>query len=180
MTILNLQTTPLEETIQTGYVTWSSVLQRQLSPEVDYGVNWLLKGRGKMPLFPSWRVSWIENTGELYATPTADRQDRFVVFPRLFSSQEEVETAINGWEHSDSFFYQNLAALWSHLQSIDTNIPHIWQISQTGRLLHLIDLQGKSLCGRQFDPASLRIPTVSSNAPTLPFCARCLTAINGK
>ena len=182
MTTLNLQTAPLEEAIQTGYVTWSSVPQRQLSLEVDYGVNWLQNGRNHFPKFPSWRVSWIKRTRELYATPTANRLDRFIVFPMLFSYQEEVEAAINGWADSDTFYFQNLSALWSHLQATKRLLPprHAWQISATGHLLHLVDLQGKSLCGRQFDPASLRVPAVSSNAPTLPFCARCLTAINGK
>ena len=57
----------------------------------------------------------------------------------------------------------------STLQSTQT-----WLISATGRLLHLVDEQGKSACGRQFDPKTIRAPKVSSNAITLPYCKKCM------
>ena len=69
----------LESIIQIEYEAWSMVPERKTSPEVDYGVNWLINGPGKLPLFPAWRVSWVEKTSELYATPTADQRDRFVI-----------------------------------------------------------------------------------------------------
>jgi hypothetical protein len=57
-----------------------------------------------------------------------------------------------------------------------TTLPstQTWMLSPSGRLLHRIDQQGKSTCGRQFDLATLRVPEASSNSPTLPYCARCM------
>jgi len=37
---------------------------RMLSGEADYGVNWTVKGHD----WPRWRVSYVQATGEIYAT----------------------------------------------------------------------------------------------------------------
>jgi hypothetical protein len=41
--------------------------ERVRSPEWDYGVQWR---RNEQADWPIWRVAWIIETGELYATPT--------------------------------------------------------------------------------------------------------------
>ena len=53
----------------------------------------------------------------------------------------------------------------------------IWkQSGSQGRVLHLIDPTGLAQCGRQFDPQKTQEPEVTSNAPTLAYCPRCMQA----
>lgn len=47
------------------YKKFIEVKRRKRSPELDFGVNWYRANPREWPL---WRVSWIERTGELYAT----------------------------------------------------------------------------------------------------------------
>lgn len=42
---------------------YSAVVARRRSPETDFGVLWLAEGRS----FPTWRISYVDLTGELYA-----------------------------------------------------------------------------------------------------------------
>jgi hypothetical protein len=44
---------------------FESVERRRFSPEWDFGVHWQFSDRG--PEWPRYRVSWILETGELYA-----------------------------------------------------------------------------------------------------------------
>lgn len=52
----------------------------------------------------------------------------------------------------------------------------VWQMSAFGRILHLVDQQGLALCGRQFDPQTLRTPNATPNAETMPYCSKCFQA----
>lgn len=40
---------------------------RRLSGEVDFGCHWVLKNEALWSAAPRWRLSWIVETGELYA-----------------------------------------------------------------------------------------------------------------
>lgn len=69
---------------------------RRLSPEIDFGVHWKTKQHSTP--FLSFRVSWIEATGELYVT----RQGLTSAGPRVwiiqhFETREAVEAALEGW-----------------------------------------------------------------------------------
>ena len=83
--------------IQTGYKEWIEEPKRQASAEVDFGVWWKLSP-GHSPAIPNffhlgtepvlvfsaesagrWRVSWIQDAGELYARHLAPNSDYFIV-----------------------------------------------------------------------------------------------------
>ena len=80
--------------IRTDYDNWIEERQekarqegKRYLAEVDFGVNWKIHGE----LWETWRVSWIEDTGELYAYGLdANSNDIFIVHPRRFKTEEEV------------------------------------------------------------------------------------------
>ena len=76
--------------IRAGYEEWIEVRQekarqegKRYLAEVDFGVNWLLHDEP----WDTWRVSWIKDTGELYAFGV---DNSFIVHPRRFETEEEV------------------------------------------------------------------------------------------
>ena len=74
-----------------GYKEW--IEKRAKSGEIDYGVWWGLYDRK----FPFWRVSWIRNTGELYAVSPAT--DEYIILGR-YETEAEVERRMEGWAES--------------------------------------------------------------------------------
>lgn len=42
---------------------------RRFSPEVHFGCHWVLKDEALWSAAVRWRLSWIADTGELYAAP---------------------------------------------------------------------------------------------------------------
>jgi hypothetical protein len=85
--------------IQTGFQPWIREPTRARSPEVDFGCWWTLSGNPRE--FPRWRVSWIEDTSELYAVELAShRPHRYIVLAR-FGGREAVEAAMYGWAESE-------------------------------------------------------------------------------
>ena len=88
-----------ERLIQTGFQQWIGEPARARSPEVDFGCWWSI---GDPCGFPHWRVSWIKDTGELYAVEMyGHRPDRFVVLAR-FDGRAAVEAAMQGWAESET------------------------------------------------------------------------------
>jgi len=81
--------------VQEGYSEWIGDRARALSREWDFGVWWRVPGCRW-----TWRVSWIEDTGELYARELAPASDRFVLLAVL-PAREDAEAAMAGWEESD-------------------------------------------------------------------------------
>lgn len=83
-----------EQALREGYQDWISDPKRARSGEVDFGVWWGLQDRdfcyGKSP----WRVSWIEDTGELYARELTS--DRYIVLG-VYPTRAEVEARMEGW-----------------------------------------------------------------------------------
>lgn len=65
---------------------------RKESLEVDFGVWWGLTERSSFN--DKWRVSWIENTGELYAC--CERKNIAIVLG-IFKTRKEVEERMKGW-----------------------------------------------------------------------------------
>ncbi len=86
--------------IQKGYPAFRDAEERRRSGEVDFGSNWYELCEGEPLLWPTWRISWIRNTGELYGVELIPETDspsrRYIVFGR-FSSQEEVERFMEDW-----------------------------------------------------------------------------------
>jgi len=78
--------------IQDGYMEWIAAQRRARSAEVDFGVWWRLRPDDRV----TWRVSWIEATGELYAREQAPGSDRYVVLG-YFATRDEVEAFMDGW-----------------------------------------------------------------------------------
>lgn len=73
------------------YAEWAAAPERARSGEVDFGVMWTLGAVS----WPQWRVSWIKDTGELYAKELGG-QERFAVLGHV-STRAEVEQAMTGW-----------------------------------------------------------------------------------
>lgn len=68
---------------------------RERSPELDFGVLW----RRLEQTWPTYRISWIQNTGELYAVQNTDLPDssRTCVVLGVFKTKDDVEKAMKGW-----------------------------------------------------------------------------------
>lgn len=63
--------------------------KRTRSPELDFGVWW----RGERP-WPTYRVSWVEATGEIYAT---DSRSELIDVLGVVNGREEIEDVLQGW-----------------------------------------------------------------------------------
>lgn len=64
---------------------------RERSGEVDYGVQWV----EARTTWPNYRVSWIENTGEIYAVKLTDHTP--VEILGWAASRDEAERLLDGW-----------------------------------------------------------------------------------
>lgn len=96
--------------IQSGLKAWNNVHERVTSPEFDYGAWWTMTG--DLYEFPRWSVSWIENTGEIYAWNTVE--GRYIVLGNAGIGREgeaRAEFFLEGWGNPDSGIYHNLTAL---------------------------------------------------------------------
>jgi hypothetical protein len=103
--------------IQKGYKDWIDEPKRARSGEVDFGVWWTLAGNERE--FPRWRVSWIKDTGELYACQPA--KDKLIVLG-VIPERQAVEQVLEDWGNSE--IYHNLKALARRveaLESVQTN-----------------------------------------------------------
>ncbi|MGB8646995.1 MAG: hypothetical protein WCF84_17290 [Anaerolineae bacterium] len=84
-----------------GYAVWKKEPDRVASRELHFGTFWKMHGA-------SWRVSWLADTGELYATELT-RADRFVVLGH-FETSREINGRMRSWFAGD-----DLAALMQSL-----------------------------------------------------------------
>lgn len=100
--------------IQKGYKDWIEEKKRARSGEVDYGVWWTLSGSERE--FPRWRLSWIKDTGELYACQPA--KDKLIVLG-VIPERQEVEQVLVGWSDSESEIYHNLKALARRIEALE-------------------------------------------------------------
>ncbi len=89
-------------TITSGYNLWIHAPPRADSGELNFGTWWKMGGK-------LWRVSWIEKTGELYASELGTA-DRFVVLGH-FAHRKDVNQFMRQW-----FEGNNLGALIHRLQ----------------------------------------------------------------
>lgn len=95
---------PLE--IQTGFQAWIAEPARARSPEVDYGCWWWIR---RPTEHPRWRVSFIVDTGEVYAVAMAgQRPDQFIVLGRVTGGRQAMEAAdppfggqVRGWAEGE-------------------------------------------------------------------------------
>ncbi len=94
--------------IQTGFQAWIAAPARARSPEVDYGCWWTLDAHRS---HPRWRVSFIVDTGEVYAVElTSQRPDRFIVLGRVPGGRQAMETTdppfggrVCGWAEGELY-----------------------------------------------------------------------------
>lgn len=77
--------------LRDGYDTWAGDPRRARSGEVDFGVFWTMPGQR----WPHWRVSWIADTGELYAKEL-DGKGRYAVLG-VWPTRDAIETYMQGW-----------------------------------------------------------------------------------
>lgn len=100
--------------LRAGYREWADVPERKFSPELDFGVHW----REPWKEWPTFRVSWVEKTGELYGVeqiPEADSPNRRFVVLSKFPTREEVEQFMKGWAEEP----MTVGPLWNHLAAYE-------------------------------------------------------------
>ena len=103
----------IESKIQRGLKAWSSEPKRKRSGEVDSGCWWTLHGDPRE--FPRWSVSWIIETGELYAW--CAREDKYILLATTAPRDEaRSEFLLEGWSNADSPIHNNLTALVEQIQ----------------------------------------------------------------
>ena len=88
--------------IGSGYQAWIRASQRSQSEQLSFGAFWRLEGK-------RWRVSWVESTGELYASEIGSA-DRFIVLAR-YANKKDVNLVMREW-----FDGNNLRGLIHKLQ----------------------------------------------------------------
>jgi len=96
---------------------YADVPKRMASPEWDFGVNWY-----SFRPYPLWRVSWVVETGEVYAYCGARDTVRVLgIVPPVgeypwsagmpawtaFKDAQQIETVMDGWAEGD--FHKSLA-----------------------------------------------------------------------
>lgn len=54
---------------------WCQTARRRRSSELDFGCHWVCRDEASWLGAPLWRVSWIQDSGELYAAPLPDDVD---------------------------------------------------------------------------------------------------------
>jgi hypothetical protein len=85
----------LHTEIRAGFQAWANAPERKRSGEHDYGAWWTLDGNPRA--WPHWRVSWIEDTGELYAVcEDGVHPDKFILIA-VIATEKEVECALANW-----------------------------------------------------------------------------------
>lgn len=100
--------------IQNGYKEWIARPDRERSPEYDFGGWYSLNGE-KNPAAHRWSVSWIEDTGEIYAR--CEHDDEYIVLGKTNPRDEaHCEKALEGWANPDLEVFHNLQALWEQIQ----------------------------------------------------------------
>lgn len=68
---------------------------RQRSPEIDYGVHWVEREGQR---WPTWRVSYVEYTGEVIAVQQSGRlRDAEVRLLGHAPSRDACERMLDGW-----------------------------------------------------------------------------------
>ena len=82
-----------------NYHPWIDAPKRDLSPEIDFGVWWKLESGD-----PSrWRVSWVADTGELYAKDQSPESNCFL-FLGHFPGRKAIEQRMIGWAEGGLMF----------------------------------------------------------------------------
>lgn len=103
-----LQAARIENEIRKGYEEWSTDERRARSGEWDSGGAWTLHGDRNE--WRKWSVSWIGDTGELYARN--ERDDEYIVLAVTRANDlARSEFLLEGWSNPDSAIYDNLTAL---------------------------------------------------------------------
>ena len=97
------------------FQTWINHPRRKASVECDYGANWR-RSEG----WSSWRISWIEATGELYAVCIDRTPPKNFVLIRRFATEAEADQAMASWAEAKS-----------DLEAIITRIP-VWKPLPSG------------------------------------------------
>jgi hypothetical protein len=73
---------------------YSADERRRFSGETDYGVMW---ADGDGYGWPTYRVSWVETTGEFYAVRLADEFAGHVELLGKVEGRQNAERALKGW-----------------------------------------------------------------------------------
>ena len=79
---------------------WCAVEPRQRSPEVDFGVWWYIPDSPDS-WGPHWRVSWVADTGELYAIESKSYGLRRLLLLGKYRTRVGVERRMKRWTDPD-------------------------------------------------------------------------------
>lgn len=104
----------IESKIKRGYKGFCEDVKRSRSGEVDFGCWWTLHGDNRE--MPRWSVSWIIETGEVYAW--AARDDLYMVLGLTAPKDEaRAEFLLESWSDPDSEIFHDLTALAEQIQT---------------------------------------------------------------
>lgn len=113
--LARLQGENIRSQIQKGYKSWIAEPLRARSGESDSGGWWSLNGDGNGSSH-RWSVSWIQDTGELYARNDAD--DEYILLAVTAPGDEKAADALlQGWESPESPIYENLQTLFDRIRN---------------------------------------------------------------
>jgi hypothetical protein len=51
-----------------------------------------------MKILPRWRVTWVKDTGEIYAHNELEGEDEYLEVIGLAATEDEADRAMEGWE----------------------------------------------------------------------------------
>lgn len=74
--------------------------ERRRSPEVDYGVHW----RDGRQLWPEYRVSYVQATGEVYAVRQAGRGGNAVRVLGVVPPDEDTRRETRPWDRAAAYY----------------------------------------------------------------------------
>ena len=87
----------MDQWIEDG-AAWCDQEGRRRSGEVDFGSRWQVADGPEWPLY---RVSWIRDTGELYAIEERLEGRRRLCVLGIITDRETVERLMDGWTEPD-------------------------------------------------------------------------------
>lgn len=76
------------------YHLWSGEMEREMSDCLNFGEQWKLGDDEDT----NWEIYWITDTGELYAVPWLDSDNRYIILG-YFATAEDVERRMEGWRN---------------------------------------------------------------------------------
>ena len=111
-----------------NYRRWANKPERKQSGEIDFGCWW---GENGPATWPRFMVSWICNTGELYAVSLAASDDKYVVLAKTKPHDEDAaENLMRHWANTECEVFQHLTKLAERIRGDVERLRHSKELPQ--------------------------------------------------